>query len=260
MQQNSAVEGGPEAGFLVGDFQAAVGPGVTGVEQVVGALGFVEGIILAVAVAHDVLGVALGVEGESALDEGEEPLVLGGAEVDGGALGARRGAVVEGGVHGRGAQPEHGPQGSAGLELRPGRGVEVEALVAPADAHVAQRGVGGGRVGVGQPRGPVHLGRAHGQHQVGVHAVGEDVGPNVAGRGLTATPYRHQREQQRRGHVDKHDANDAADEVGNAFEEFDRRSGLVVQLAYTLRSELPRPPNVISRRGSQRRTQKFTVF
>ena len=91
---------GPEGGVGMHGFEGVVGPGVAGVEKVVAADGFVEGVVFVVDhIGGDGEGAAV-LPLQALADIGDEAAVLGAADADGGAAGAAFEAVVVGGVDG----------------------------------------------------------------------------------------------------------------------------------------------------------------
>ena len=91
---------GPEGGVGEHGFEGVVGPGVAGVEEVVAADGFVEGVVFAVDhVGGDGEGAAV-LPLQAFADVGNEAAILGAADTDGGAAGAAFEAGVVGGVDG----------------------------------------------------------------------------------------------------------------------------------------------------------------
>ena len=88
---------GPEGGVGMHGFEGVVGPGVAGVEKVVAADGFVEGVVFAVDhIGGDGEGAAV-LPLQAFADIRDEAAVLSAADVDGGAAGAAFEAVVVGG-------------------------------------------------------------------------------------------------------------------------------------------------------------------
>ena len=91
---------GPEGGVGVHGFEGVVGPGVAGVEEVVAADGFVEGVVFSIDhVGGNGDGAAV-LPLQALADIGDQAAVLGAADADGGAAGAAFEAVVVGGVDG----------------------------------------------------------------------------------------------------------------------------------------------------------------
>lgn len=100
MLEEALFGNGPEGGVGVHGFEDVVGPGVTGVEEVVATDSFVEGVVFAVDhVGGDGEGAAV-LPLQALADVGDEVAVLGAADADGGAAGTAFEAVVVGGVDG----------------------------------------------------------------------------------------------------------------------------------------------------------------
>lgn len=180
MIKDARIEDGPPAGFLAAAFQPVIGPGVTGIEEMIAAFGFIKGIIpVVVGIGGNVHGHFAGERAEAVVDIMNQPRILLLVDHNPAAAFIFAEMAVVSGVDGSGAKTECCLKSGAGFKVCPGRGFQVKAFVAPPKGQPLCGGVFAGGIAEGDAGAPVHLFRAYRQYQVGVHAVGEDINGDV---------------------------------------------------------------------------------
>ncbi len=119
---------------------------------------------------------------ETAFDVINQPLVLLFADANLFAGFTFRQRLMKGGVHRSGAQSKCRAKGDGRLQFRPRRRFQVEALIAPPHSEVFEGGISRFGIGIFDLLAPVNLLVAYRHHDVGMHAIGQNVNVHLIGR------------------------------------------------------------------------------